>query len=740
MPHLPALILDLAIILGAAAVVTLLFKKLKQPVVLGYIIAGVLVGPNIKLFGSLVETQSIQTWADIGVIFLLFGLGLDFSFKKLMKVGLSSVITAVVEVLLTLLTGFCLGKLLGWSTMDSLFLGGILSIASTTIIIRAFNELGLKNQKFAGMVKGVLVIEDMVAVLLLALLSTVAVRKSVGGGEVLFSMLKLAFFMVLWFVSGIFFLPTLLQRIRKLINEETLLIISLALCLLMVVLAAYTGFSPAMGAFIMGSILAETTKGAKIEHITESVKNLFGAVFFVSIGMLLDLNMLGEYLLPVIAATLVLLLGKPLFVAAGAIISGQPLNIALRSGMSLSQIGEFSFIIATLGLTLKVTSGFLYPIAVAVSVLTTFFTPYMMRFSEPVYKFLAATLPEKWIRAIEKYSLSTRDISEISDWKKVLSASFLSITIFSVIIITIIIVSTRYIEPLFYTFQFSRVITATVTLFVLSPFLWALAFRRTQRQAYANVWQRAQSRGPLLALLLSRMVLAVIYVGLLFYLLFSTGIALIGMLGALLLLAVFSKKIKNFYRKIETRFMINLNECNTIKNDSDNVLTAWDIHIGSLEIKEHSPLAGNTLSEAKIREKFGVNVVMIVRDDLYINVPDRETRLFPHDILSVIGTDEQIEQFGAFLENVSADMTLLSSRPKVSLHHFTVGPESVLLNINMRQSKIREKTHSLVVGIERDGQRLLNPEPDEVIRLNDKIWIVGDEQRIKVCLPEFIGA
>lgn len=739
MPHLPALILDLAIILGAAAVVTLLFKKLKQPVVLGYIIAGVLVSPNIKLFGSLVETQSIQTWADIGVIFLLFGLGLEFSFKKLLKVGTSSLITAVIEVLLTLLTGFLLGKLLGWGTMDSLFLGGILSIASTTIIIRAFDELGLKNQKFAGVVKGVLVIEDMVAVLLLALLSTVAVRKSVAGGEMLFSVLKLAFFMVLWFVSGIFFLPTFLQKIRKLINDETLLIISLALCLLMVVLAAYTGFSPAMGAFIMGSILAETTKGAKIEHITQSVKNLFGAIFFVSIGMLLDLNILGENFLPVVVATLVLLLGKPLFVAAGAIISGQPLNIAIRSGMSLSQIGEFSFIIATLGLTLKVTSGFLYPIAVAVSVLTTFFTPYMMRFSEPVYRFFAASLPEKWTKAIEKYSLSTRDISEISDWKNVLRASFLSITVFSVIIITIIILSTRYIEPLFYDYKFSRVITAVVTLFVLSPFLWALAFRRTKRQAYANVWQRARSRGPLLVLLVSRIVLAVIYVGLLFYLLFSTGIAIIGMVTALLLLAVFSKKIKKFYRKIETRFLINLNECSTIKNDADNVLTTWDIHIGSVEIKEHSSLVGKTLSEAKIREQFGVNVVMIVRDDLYINVPDRETRIFPHDILSVIGTDEQIEKFSGFLEISSEDIAVLTSRPKVSLHHFTVGPKSVLLNLNMRQSKIREKTHSLVVGIERSGQRLLNPEPDEIIRLKDKVWIVGDEQRIKICLQEFIG-
>ena len=342
MLHLPGLIIDLALILGSAAVVTLLFKKLKQPVVLGYIIAGFIVGPNFQLFPTIIDIESIKTWADIGVIFLLFGLGLEFSFKKLLKVGGVSVITALTEVSLTLFLGYGVGKLLGWNAMDCLFLGGILAIASTTIIIRAFDELGVKNQKFAGIVTGVLVIEDLVAVLLLVLLSTVAVSKSFAGMEMLMSVIKLAFFLILWFVSGIFFLPTLLKKLHSLINEETLLIISLALCFLMVVLATYAGFSPALGAFIMGSILAETTRAEKIEHITKSVKNLFGAIFFVSVGMLLDPHMLILHVFPILAATLVLLFGKPLFVTIGALASGQPLKIAVQSGMSLSQIGELS--------------------------------------------------------------------------------------------------------------------------------------------------------------------------------------------------------------------------------------------------------------------------------------------------------------------------------------------------------------------------------------------------------------
>ncbi|HOY31099.1 MAG TPA: cation:proton antiporter [Bacteroidales bacterium] len=739
MLHLPALIIDLAIILGSAALVTLLFKKLKQPVVLGYIISGFLVGPHIKLLPTGVEADNIQIWADIGVIFLLFGLGLDFSFKKLMKVGHMASITAMTEVTLTMLLGYCIGKILNWNDMDSLFLGGILAISSTTIIIRAFDELGVKNQKFAGLVTGVLVIEDLVAVLLLVLLSTISVKKTFAGGEMFYSIIKLFFFLVLWFVSGIFFLPTFLKKIRKLLNDETLLIISLALCFSMVVLAADYGFSPALGAFIMGSVLAETTKAEKIEYITKSVKNLFGAIFFVSIGMLLDPQMLGKNIVPVIAATLVLLVGKPIFVIFGAILSGQPLKTAIQTGMSLSQIGEFSFIIATLGLTLKVTSSFLYPVAVAVSVLTTFFTPYMIRFSRPAGKLIEFLLPQKWKSALDRYSVSAQNISEISDWKKVLRASFVNIIIFSVVIITIILLSTRYIEPLFFVHKFSRIFTAIITLIFLSPFLWALAFRRTQRQAYANVWQKTSLRGPLLVLQLSRIVLAVLFTGFLFYMLFSPWIALAGVCASIIILIVFSSKIKFFYRKIETRFMLNLNDREILSKPSDEVLTSWDSHITTFVLNEQSMLAGRSLSELKIREKFGVNIVMIERGELVINIPGRETRIFPYDKLTVIGTDAQLEKFNAFLETSTVDNLSTGNKPKVSLYHFSIGDNSVLINKNIRESKIREQTQGLVIGIERKGKQLLNPESDVVFELNDKVWLVGNEKQILAGVKKFTG-
>ena len=736
MIHLPALIIDLAIILSAAAVVTLLFKRLKQPVVLGYIIAGLIISPNIKILPAINDIESVRIWADIGVIFLLFGLGLEFSFKKLIKIGGVAVITAFTEITLTMSVGYGVGWLLGWNSINSLFLGGILSIASTTIIIRAFDELGVKNQKFAGIVTGVLVIEDLAAVLLMVLLSTVAVSRTFAGVEMIMSVLKLAFFLVLWFVSGIFFLPSFLKKIRSLVNDETLLIVSLALCFLMVVLATYAGFSPALGAFIMGSILAETTKAEKIEHLTKSVKNLFGAIFFVSVGMLIDVQMMMLHALPILLASLVLLFGKPLFVSLGALVSGQPLKIAVQSGMSLSQIGEFSFIIATLGLTLKVTSDFLYPVAVAVSVITTFTTPYMIRFSDPVYKSINGILPGKWKSALSAYSIGAQNITEVSDWNKVLRFYFINVIIFSVIILTIILFSTQFLSPLFSGTKWGQLITAFITLAILSPFLWALAFRRTQPQAYANVWVKPSLRGPLIALLLSRTLLAFFFIGFLFDRLFSPGIAFLGVFGALVILAIFSKRIKLFYGKIEMQFLTNFNERNLQAQELNPILTPWDTHMATFELNAQSPLIGKSLFELQIREEFGVNIAVIERGDYVINVPNRHEILYPFDTLSVIGTDEQLKKFEEYLKLKSTETKLLDTTRKVSLHHFTISKNSPLVTKNIRESRIRERSKGLVVGIERGGERIINPESDLVFQENDKVWIVGNEMRILVLMKE----
>ncbi len=729
MGHIPPLILDLALILVSAAIISLVFKKLKQPVVLGYIIAGLLVGPNFNLFPTVVETNNIKTLGEIGVIFLLFSLGLEFSFKKLLKVGGVAVMTAVSGVVLTMLCGYFLGKLMGLDGLNSLFLGGILAIASTTIIIRAFDELELKTTKFAQIVTGALVVEDLVAVVLMVLLSSVAVSVSFQGTEMLLSIGKLAFFLVLWFVSGIFFLPGFFRKMKPILSEESLLIVALALCFFMVYLATLVGFSAALGAFVMGSILAETTKAEKIEHLVMPLKNLFGAIFFVSVGMLLDLHMIGKYYGPIIAATLVLLIGKPVFAACGALLSGQNLKTSVQTGMSLSQIGEFSFIIAGMGISLKVTEAYLYPIAVAVSVITTFTTPYMMRLSEPVYHWLERTLPASLLYKLEQYSEATDKTRNESDFKQLLKNQIVNVLINSVIIITIILFSSSILYPMLAPWRFGRWLDVSLTMLLLSPFIWALAFRRTNRELYASVWSDPGKRSPLITLMLSRLVLAIVFIGFVFDQLFSPKVALLGVLAAIVLFIVFAPKIKRFYSRIEKRFMSNLNERELTKQHKP--LSPWDAHMVSMPLDALSIFVGKSLEESQIREKFGVNIAKIVRGNITISVPSRTERLFPNDELFVIGTDEQLKRFAHALEE-NCQINISPEKTDVTLLSIVLHKGAFLIDKSIRNSNIRALSQGLVVGVERDGQRILNPESEFVFQLNDTVWVVGNETRIRI--------
>ncbi|MEI6457082.1 MAG: cation:proton antiporter, partial [bacterium] len=646
----------------------------------------------------------------------------------------------ITEVPLTMLLGYSAGQWPGWSSMDSLFLGGILAIASTAIIIRAFDELGLRNRKFAGIVTGVLVIEDLVAVLLLVLLSTVAVSKKFAGPEMINAVLKLSFFLVLWFMAGIFFIPTLFRRLRTLLNDETLLVISLALCFLMVVLSTLAGFSSALGAFVMGSILAETTRAERIEHLTKPVKTLFGAIFFISVGMLINPQVLLQHIIPVGIATVVLLLGKPIFVILGSLAARQPVTIAVRSGMSLSQIGEFSFIIAALGLVLGVTSSFLYPVAVAVSVLTTFTTPYMIRLSGPVAGLLEKILPAGWRERPEQDHATDRPVSEKGDWIKVLILYVVNVIVFSVIIITILLFGVKYLELLSSAYKWHSVTTTVVILILLSPFLWGLAFRRPYHKAYMRVWARGKRQQSLFVMQVIRMILALLFIAALFTFMFSPLIAVTGIAVTCAILILSFKKIRTFYWKIETRFFANYHERESGAIDPDLPLTPWDLRIAGFELGDHSPFAGKRLSEAGIREAFGVNIIRIDRGGIIISVPDKHTYLFPGDKISVIGDSEQILSFKKFLETPPVEPPFKGVAKPVSLHHFTVKKHARLVGQTIRGSGIREKSRGLIVGIEREERHLANPDAGVAFEVHDKVWIVGDEHQIRVALKELQSA
>lgn len=736
MAHLPVLIKDLALILGAAGIITIFFKKLKQPVVLGYIIAGLLVGPNFKLFPTIGDVEGIKIWAEIGVVFLLFALGLEFSFKKLVKVGGSAAITGITELSFMMLLGYIMAQILGWSTMDSMFLGGIIAISSTTIIFRAFDELGLKTKQFSSLVIGVLIIEDLVAILLMVLLSTVAVSQQFEGTQMFLSIGKLLFFLCIWFVMGIFLLPTFFKKVSRFLNSETLLVLSLALCLGMVVLADQVGFSAALGAFIMGSILAETTQAHKIEHLITSVKDLFGAIFFVSVGMLINPQILVDYAIPVLILTLSVILGKTVFVGSGALLAGRPLKQAVQAGTSMSQIGEFSFIIATLGVSLNVTSSYLYPIAVGVSVITTFTTPYMIKLAEPLHQFLLKVLPEKWIRGLEKYSSSSQIIESESNWKRLLNFYIQIIILNGVIMIALSLLVAYFLEPFLQKSiadpLTAKIIAALIGLIVMAPFIWALTVKKMSKSAYAALWlDRKYSHGPLVMLEIARNAIAVLLVGFMLRQLFSFWITVGGTLVAMIVIGVvFRQRLQKFYQRLEDRFLQNLHERELLEqNKTQSHLSPWDAHLTHYKISPHAGFIGKTLEELQWRETYGINIAFIERGNHVMFAPARTEKIFPFDNIGVIGTDQQMLEFGKIMVPYVEDAD--SEKELVELEKIVVDEHTRLKGLTIRESGIREKTNGLVVGIERKGERVLNPSSFTQLEWDDIVWIVGNRKKIQ---------
>jgi CPA2 family monovalent cation:H+ antiporter-2 len=733
--HLPPLIHDLAIILAAAAVITMIFKKIKQPVVLGYIIAGICVSPNVAFVPTITDGETIKIWAEIGVIFLLFALGLEFSFKKLTSVGGSASIIGVVEVAFMLGMGYLVGRMIGWNEMDSLFLGGVLSISSTTIIIRAFEEVGVKSKKFASLVFGVLIVEDLVAILLLVLLSTIAVSVQFKGEELIFSSFKLVFFLVIWFLSGILLVPTLLRKTKHFLNNEMTLILSIGLCLIMVLIATQVGFSPALGAFIMGSILAETSEGKRIEHLIEPVKNLFAAVFFVSVGMLLDPQMLVEHWEHIVIITLLTIVGKIFSSGLGALISGQTIKNSIQTGFSLAQIGEFSFIIATLGLTLNVTSDFLYPITVAVSVITTFTTPYLIKSSEGFAHWFEKILPHKFVESIYRYSSSTQAAAVSSKASRALKEFMMRLFISVIILIAMSILTKKIVTSFIFRHFGENGFTLTVSFMLIfastSPFFWALIRGKINQSLVTFGSSRRLVFLPY-ALSFFRYVIVAIVLGFQISLFFSTTIGAFVFL-ILLTIAVlsFSKHIGKVYDWFEKIFMGNLNQSELAVEESRSptTISPWDSQLVKYQISPNFLHAGSTLQELAIREKYGVSVVIIERGDFKIKAPKHHEALFPNDTVSVIGTEDQLNSFKDFLETSHPAQD--AAHDNYVLKGCTISEESEYLGKTIRESGIREFTDGLVVGLERNARRILNPDPLIVLEVNDLLWIVGNDEKLK---------
>lgn len=742
MAELPYLVKDLALILIVASIVTVLFKKLKQPLVLGYLVAGFLVSPHMPYIISVVDRADIQVWADIGVMFLLFSLGLDFSFKKILKMGLSPVIATCSIVFCMMMLGYVVGNAFGWGYMDCVFLGGMLAMSSTTIIYKAFDDMGLRQQRFANMVMSVLILEDMFAIVMMVMLSAIAGGGNPDGGQMLESVMRIGFFLILWFVVGIFVIPLLLRSLRKHINSETLLIISLGLCCAMAVISTQVGFSSAFGAFVMGSILAETIEADKIIKLVEPVKNLFGAVFFVSVGMLVDPTVLVEYALPIGVLILAILLGQSLFGSMGFLISGQSVKSAMQCGFSMAQIGEFSFIIASLGLSLGVISDFLYPVVVAVSVITTFLTPYMIRAATPSYSFVEKRMSPKLIGLLNDFTLGLQAGNMNANWKVLLVQMLRNTLIYSILSVAGIVLMYTFILPMLHGVLpggWADVTGGVITLLLISPFLRAIIMKKNHSEEFKALWRESRYNRPLLILtIIVRLVIASAAV---FYIcgrmLHISGLLVAVVVAVIVVLMILSRPLKKRSIILERMFLLNLRsrdiEAQVMGQRRplyEGRLLDRDIHIADFDVPENSKLAGMQLKELRLGSTFGIHISSILRGCRRINIPNGCSMILPGDELQVIGNDEQLSAFGVHLrENVYEEDPDIEKR-EMKLRQMVIKTDGPLCGKTLMNSGIRETYGCMVVGLEEGEQTLTQLSPSYEFKKGDVIWVVGEENAL----------
>lgn len=726
--NIEGLISDLAFILLLGAFVTVFFKWIKQPVVLGYIVAGFLASPHFVYLPSVTNEDNIEFWAQIGIVVLLFSLGLEFSFKKLLNSGGSAVVTALIIISGMMCTGFAIGHFMHLNYINSLFLGGMLSMSSTTIIIKAFTDMGLRQKKFASLVLAVLIVEDLFAVLMMVLLSSIAMNNSVEGSELLFSVGKLVFFLVIWFLVGVYVLPSMLNRIRRFLNSETLLVVSMGLCLGMAVFSVYCGFSLALGAFVMGSVLAGTSYAERIEHVVTPVKDLFGAVFFISVGMMVQPTILVQYWGPILLLSAAVIIGMIVFGTSGMLVTGQTLKVAMQSGFSLTQIGEFAFIIATLGMSLGVLDSTIYPIVVAVSVITTFTTPYFIKMATPCYDFTERHLPAKLHFLIDRYQKEA-DRSEAAGtpWGKILKRYVWRTLLYSIVLIGILLIAHQYLIPYFEDIagEWSRLLCAAITLTAMAPFLLALMLPLSSARATYGV----AGTVPMAVMMIFRYLIAIAFVerGITMFYSARIGFAVAAAVVVLLVL-FFSTRVRESMNRIENKFLDNLNERELRRSGKKNAVV-HDLHQAYMTVGTACPFVGERLMDSDLRRKFGVNIVGIQRGTNYIPIPNGRTRLYPGDILSIIGTDEQIERMLPKVEASLPESDAHFDPAQIQLVNILLSENSPLIDKTPQSSSLRDNYDALVVAVDR-GDTHIDSHPDLVFEPGDILWVVGNPAKL----------
>lgn len=727
--HTNGLIADLAWILLLGAAVTLLFKRLKQPVVLGYILAGFLASPNFVYLPSIADAENISFWADLGIVVLMFTIGLEFSFKKLMKSGSSAILTALIIITGMTFAGYGVGYILHLNAINRIFLGGMISMSSTTIIMKALSDLGLRQRKFAQLVLAVLIIEDLFAVLMLVLLSSMAMG-DVQGSELLFSIAKLMFFLIIWFVVGVYVIPSFLNKAREFLNDETLLILSMALCFGMAIFSVACGFSLELGAFVMGSILAGTPTAERMDKVIAPVKNLFGAVFFISVGMMVNPNVIVTYWWQILLLASVVIIGMIVFGSIGMLVTGQTLRVAIESGFTLTQIGEFSFIIASLGMSLGVLDSTIYPVIVAVSVLTIFTTPYFIKMADPAANLVEKHLPKSLRFLITRYSRQSFDTNETKRlWRAIISRYLWRIILYSVILFAEILIANMFLYPFADKIWpvYGHLVATGLTFAAMIPFLVALTFSSTKNSEKIQLHQSAAFYDvPLFAMKIIRYLIALFFIVYFITMSYSSITGWLVGLGCFILIVIFAgTTLVKRYASIESKFLSNLNMRENLKLGVGNNLVD-DMHQAFIEIDQSSPFVGDRLRDTGLRKDYGVSVSSIQRGEEYMPLPSPDSRIFPGDILGVIGNDEQLRNLNHDLEEASkAALKVNTTQQPVELSSIQLTESSPLVRKKLADTDILHDYYSMIVKIMRDDE-FMAPLPSLELMPGDTLWVVGD--------------
>ncbi len=756
MGHLATLISDLALLLVVAGATTLLCKKINQPTVIGYILAGFLIGPVVSFFPTIGDADNINLWAEIGVIFLMFSLGLEFSLHKLVTVGTTGIVSALLQIGGMMVLGYGVGIAMGWSAMDSLFLGGMLSMSSTMITIKAIEDLGLKEKKFTKLAIGTLVIEDIVAIFLMVILSTISVSQGVGGMELAGIIMKLMMYLVVWLLLGIYLIPSFLKNTRSLMNDETLLVVSLGICFGMVWLADAIGFSSALGAFMAGSIMAGTIHGERIEHLVNPCKDLFGAVFFVSVGLMVVPAMLIEYFVPILILTLATIIGKIVLLVAGMLIGGENLETAMYGAMSQTQIGEFSFIIATLGISLGVTSDFLYPVIVAVSVVTTFTTPFFIKQSDQACGLLRKISPIKIQKLINRYRDARNEVPDDSkeqDWKQFLKGYFSTFLIYGVLLLGVGEIGRLLLYPALVDMLPNTTLAASLTCIaiyiVMAPLLPPMMIFR--KKHFTALWlKNFANHLPLMLLIGLRTAVTIFLVVRPVYHLFHIPRWIL-LLTAVPLVLMISRSdwMIGRYLEMEARFLSNFNEkkLQDLREKQQDKGHAWldeQLHVAEYACDSSNAAVDMELRDLQWGKMWQVNVIKIIRGKKHINIPEGYEQINAGDRLYLLGTAKALENFN--LMNEQRNLLLEGERDNVSLHTFienqdncteeqqlfsyavTVQKASKLAGCSVRDSGIKSKWNAYLVGIERNLMPMMNLSANFVLNADDLLWVLGPQK------------